>query len=313
MSYAVVDVVPDTDEWLAERRKSVGASEVAAVMGLSPYNTALDVYKSKHGVDKPFDPVTAWFGHIAEPTIQEWVEKFSGVDVELEPAFMARSVEFPFLHASFDRLSSDPFTTWQFKTSHMYAGHKWDDGIPTDIRVQVQAEMLVAGTLRAAVVVWIAGTRDFRLFWETRDNKFIDDHMIPALTKFWDDLQAGIAPPPSTPGELAEAWPDDAGAMDAPDIALEWIEKRAFLLATAKEATEEADQIKQAIGEYMLGVGVDTFMHEGRKLLTYKKQKGRESFDTAALKKDLPELVAEYTKQGADFLVMRTYKPKETK
>lgn len=310
MSYTVVDVQPDTDEWLAERRASVGASEVAAVMGLSPFNTALDIYKSKSGIDKHFDPLLAFVGHASEPIMHEWVEKFSGVPVKLEPAFMARSVAFPFLHASFDRVSNDPFVTWQFKTASAWTGHKWDEGIPTDIRVQVQAEMLVAGTSRAAVVVWIGG-REFRLFWEPRDDRFIQEHMIPALTEFWGNLERGIAPKPSTPGELAEAWPDEGAVMDAPEVALEWIEKRAFLLASAKEMTEEADQIKQALGEYMLDAGVDTFTHEGRKLLTYKKQKGRESFDTAALKKDRPELVAEYTKQGADFLVMRTYKAKE--
>lgn len=310
MSYRMIDVEPDTDAWLEERRKSIGASEVAAVMGLSPFNTALDIYKSKSGIDKHFDPLLAFVGHASEPIMHEWVEKFSGVPVKLEPAFMARSVAFPFLHASFDRVSNDPFVTWQFKTASAWTGHKWDEGIPTDIRVQVQAEMLVAGTSRAAVVVWIGG-REFRLFWEPRDDRFIEEHMLPALTKFWTDYKAGIAPPPSTPGELAEAWPDEGAVMDAPEVALEWIEKRAFLLASAKEMTEEADAIKQELGEYMLDAGVDTFTHEGRKLLTYKKQKGRESFDTAALKKDRPELVAEYTKQGADFLVMRTYKAKE--
>ena len=312
MSYRMIDVEPDTDAWLEERRKSIGASEVAAVMGLSPFNTALDIYKSKSGIDKHFDPLLAFVGHASEPIMHEWVEKFSGVPVKLEPAFMARSVAFPFLHASFDRVSNDPFVTWQFKTASAWTGHKWDEGIPTDIRVQVQAEMLVAGTSRAAVVVWIGG-REFRLFWEPRDDRFIQEHMIPALTEFWGNLERGIAPKPSTLGELAEAWPDEGAVMDAPEVALEWIEKRAFLLAAAKEMTDEADHIKQALGEYMLDAGVDTFTHEGRKLLTYKKQKGRESFDTAALKKDRPELVAEYTKQGADFLVMRTYKPKETK
>lgn len=312
MNYKVVQVVPDSDEWLQERRKSVGASEVAAVMGMSPWNTPLDVYKSKHGIDREFDPLLAWIGHKSETTIADWVHEWSGVPVTLEPAFMARSEQYPFLHASFDRVSNDPFTTWQFKTAHQYTGHKWDEGIPTDIRVQVQAEMLVAGTSRAAVVVWIGG-REFRLFWEPRDDRFIQDHMIPALTEFWGNLERGIAPKPSTLGELAEAWPDDAAEMEAPEVALEWIEKRAFLLASAKEMTEEADQIKQTLGEYMLDAGVDTFTHEGRKLLTYKKQKGRASFDAAALKRDRPELVAEYTKQGADFLVMRTYKAKETK
>lgn len=312
MTYEVVSVTPDTPEWLLERRSSVGASEVAAVLGLSPYNTALDVYRSKQGVDRDFDPLLSFIGHESEHIIHKWVEEFSGVPVQLEPAFMARSIEFPFLHASFDRVSSDPFTTWQFKTAHFYTGHKWDEGIPTDIRVQVQAEMLVAGTQKAAVVVWIGG-REFRLFWELRDNRFIDEHMIPALTEFWAGVRDGVAPAPSNVAELAEAWPDDAGEMEAPEVALEWIEKRAFLLATAKEAEDEAKQITQAIGGFMLDAKVDTLTANGRKLLTYKKQKGRESFDAARLKTERPDLVAEYTKQGADFMVMRTVKPKETK
>ena len=42
--YRIVPITPDTPEWLVERRKSVGASEVAAIMGLDPWMTALDVY-----------------------------------------------------------------------------------------------------------------------------------------------------------------------------------------------------------------------------------------------------------------------------
>lgn len=310
MSYTIVDVTPDTDEWLQERRKSVGASEMAAVMGMSQWATALDVYKSKQGVDKPFDPLIALVGHMDEAVMSRWLVELSGLNPELEPGFMARSVEYPFIHATPDRMWGG--IPVQLKTAHEYTSHKWDEGIPTEYRVQVQTEMLVTGAPRALLVVRI-GSRDFRAIWEHRDQRFIDEHLIPTVTQFWADLGQGIAPPPSNLAELAEAWPDDAGVMDAPDVALEWIEKRAFLLATAKEATEEADQIKQAIGEYMLGVGVDTFMHEGRKLLTYKKQKGRESLDTRRLKEERPDVVAEYTTQGAEFLVMRTYKPKETK
>lgn len=311
MTYDVVNVVPDTDQWLEERRKSVGASEVAAVMGLSPYGTALDVYKDKAGAGKLFDPVLSFIGHKSEPIVHEWVEQFSGLGLKLAPGFMARSTRWPFLHATFDRVASDG-TKVQIKTAHQYTGHKWDEGIPTDIRVQVQAEMAVSDDLKALVVVWIGG-REFRYFWEPRDNRFIDEHMIPALTEFWAGVRGGVAPAPSNVAELAEAWPDDAGEMEAPEVALEWIEKRAFLLATAKEAEDEAKQITQAIGGFMLDAKVDTLTANGRKLLTYKKQKGRESFDTARLKTERPELVAEYTKQGADFMVMRTVKPKETK
>ena len=312
MTYEVVKVTPDTDEWLQERRASIGASEVAAVLGLSPYNTALDIYKSKQGVDRYFDPLLSFVGHASEPIMHEWVEKFSGVPVTLEDAFMARSIEYPFLHASFDRVSRDPFTTWQMKTAHHYTGHKWDEGIPTDIRVQVQAEMLVAGTQKAAVVVWIGG-REFRLFWEARDNVFIENQMIPALTEFWGNLQAGIAPEPSTIAEVSDAWHDSGEEMEAPEALLERIEQRAFLLATAKEAEDDAKTIQLELGKFMLDNNVEAFTHGGKKLLTYKRQKGRASFDAAQLKQDHPDLAAEYTRQGAGFMIMRTIKPKETK
>lgn len=309
VTYDVVNVTPDTDEWLAERRASVGASEVAAVMGLSKWATALDVYKSKHGIDRPFDPLIALVGHEDERTMSRWLEELSGLKPKLESGFMARSKEFPFIHATPDRLWDG--IPVQLKTAHEFTSHHWDEGIPVEYRVQVQAEMLVLGAPKALLVVRI-GARDFRAIWEARDNRFIHDHMIPALATFWENLQNGVAPAPANMAEVAEAWPDEAGEMEAPESTLEAIEKRAFLLASAKEMTEEADAIKQAIGEYMLGEGVDTLTHEGRKLLTFKKQKGRVSFNAAQLKKDHPELAAAYTTQGADYMVMRTIKAKET-
>lgn len=308
--YTRVNVTSDTPEWERERRKSVGASEVAALMGLSSYGvTALDVYKHKLGVDREFDPLLAWIGHQSEPIIEAWVHEFSGIDVTLQPGFMARSVEHPYLHASFDRVSTAPFLTWQFKTAHHYAGHHWDEGIPTDIRVQVQAEMAVAGTPRAAVVVWIGG-REFRLFWEPRDDRFIDEHLLPAVQQFWDgNVRARVAPLPSTLAELNEAYITQAIAVEASDAALEAVERRAVLLSDIEAQQAEADALKLAIGTYM-GTA-DTLTHNGRKVLTYRTQKGRQSFDKRAFETDHPDLAAAYTSQGAPFRVMRTIPQKE--
>lgn len=310
MSYRMIDVEPDTDAWLEERRKSIGASEVAAVMGLSPFNTALDIYKSKSGIDKHFDPLLAFVGHASEPIMHEWVEKFSGVPVKLEPAFMARSVAFPFLHASFDRVSNDPFVTWQFKTASAWTGHKWDEGITTDIRVQVQAEMLVAGTSRAAVVVWIGG-REFKLFWEDRDDKFIGEHMVPALEKFWTDLEAGIAPPPATVAEINEAYPSEAIELELSDEAFDTLERITVLNSDIKHQEGERDALKVALAQYV--ETADTLLYQGQKVATWKSQKGRASFDQKRFREDHPDLATAYTVQGAPFKVLRTVKPKEKK
>jgi hypothetical protein len=57
----------------------------------------------------------------------------------------------------------------------------------------------------------------------------------------------------------------------------------------------------------------DTVTVDGRPRLTFKMQAGRMSFDRDALASDHPEIVAAYTRQGANFRVMRTIKPKESK
>lgn len=302
-------MVPDTDAWLAERRASVGASEVAAVMGLSPYNTALDVYRSKQGVDRDFDPLLSFVGHASEPIMHEWVEKFSGVPVKLEPAFMARSVEFPFLHASFDRVSQNPFTTWQFKTAHFYTGHKWDEGIPTDIRVQVQSEMLVAGTRRAAVVVWIGG-REFRLFWEDRDDTFINDHLLPALTTFWERVQNDNPPPVSSLAEVNQIKTEDR-TLELSETAFETLERITVLNSDIQAQEKERDALKVVLAQYV--GSADTLTVDGQKVATWKQQKGRVGFDKESFGQDNPHLLAKYTRQGAPFRVLRRIKPKETK
>lgn len=300
-----VDVTPDTPAWEMERRKSVGASEVAALMGLSPYGqTALSVYKHKQGIDAEFDPVLSFIGHASEPIMHQWVEMFSGVDVNLRPGFMARSVEHPYLHASFDRVSTAPFLTWQFKTAHHYSGHHWDEGIPLDIRVQVQAEMAVAGTRRAAVVVWIGG-REFRLFWEPRDDRFIDEHLLPTVRDFWDaNVRAQVAPMPSSVAEMNEIPVEHGKAVEADPTVLEAIERRAVLLSDIKVQKEEVDALQVAIGQW-LG-DADTITHGGRNILTYRYQKGRTALDTTALRQAHPQIVAEFTNQGSPFRVMRT-------
>lgn len=308
MSYTVVDVVPDTDEWLQERRSSVGASEVAAVMGLSQWATPLDVYKSKHGFDKPFDPLISLVGHEDERTMSRWLAELSGLSPTLEPGFMARSAEYPFIHATPDRMWDG--IPVQLKTAHEYTSHKWDEGIPTEYRVQVQTEMLVTGAPRALLVVRI-GSRDFRAIWEPRDDRFINEHLIPTVTEFWGRVEAHEPPPPSTVAEIAEAYPSEAIEVELSDEAFDVLERITVLNSDIQAQEAERDALKVALAQYV--ETADTLFHGGQKVATWKSQKGRAGFDQKRFREDHPELAAEYVTQGAPFKVLRAVKPKETK
>ncbi len=303
-----VDVVPDTPAWQEERRRSIGASEMAAVMGLSSYMTPLDVYKSKMGVDRPFPAELAFYGHESEHIIHKWVEQFSGLDIKLQPGFMARSVEWPFLHASFDRVSSAPFLTWQFKTSSAFSGHQWDEGIPTEIRVQVQAEMAVAGTPRAAVVVWIGG-RETRLYWEPRDDRFIREHLVPAAMSMWDGhVRAKVEPPVSTLAEV-NAIVTDGTEIELSEQAFDTLERITVLNSDIQAQTEERDALKVVLGQYV--GAADTLTHDGVKVATWRQQKGRAGFDQKAFREAYPDLAQQFTTVGQPFRVLRRTKTKE--
>lgn len=308
MSYTVVDVTPDSDEWLQERRSSVGASEVAAVMGLSQWATPLDVYRSKHGVDRPFDPLIALLGHEAERTLSRWLVELSGLNPDLSPGFMARSVEHPFIHATPDRMWGD--IPVQIKTAHEFTSHKWDEGIPTEYRVQVQTEMLVLDAPRALLVVQI-GARDVRAIWEARDDRFINEHLIPTVTEFWGHVEAHEPPPPSTVAEIAEAYPSEAIEVELSDEAFDVLERITVLNSDIQAQEAERDALKVALAGYV--ETADTLFHGGQKVATWKSQKGRAGFDQKRFREDHPELAAEYVTQGAPFKVLRAVKPKEKK
>src|SRR5688500_12886522 len=65
-----------TPEQLAERRKTLGASEIGAVAGLSAKRTPLDVYAEKRGLVPPFagNEYTEWGLRLEGAIRQKYVE-----------------------------------------------------------------------------------------------------------------------------------------------------------------------------------------------------------------------------------------------
>jgi len=299
-AFTVVDVVSDSPEWEQERSGSLGASESPAILGLSPWDTPLSIWRRKKGAPDDFDPVLGFIGHRSEVIIAEWVERFSDqAGVKLEPAFMARSVECPWLHASFDRISHDEtgrLVTWQFKTAHQYGSHHWDEGVPTDIRVQVQQEIFVAGTEGAWVVVWIGG-REFRMFWEPRDERFIRDYLIPTTEAFWfDHVVAAVAPEPSTLAEVDALMPGDADhVLDGDERLYDLWSEFGRQQALEKEAAQMLDVVKLELKKAMQAAEAIELRHDGKTLFTWKQNKPTRVFDKKRFEADHPDLAAEYT------------------
>ena len=314
-AFEVVNVTPDSPEWELERSLSCGASDVPAILGLSPYSTPLSVYRSKMGVPSDFDPELSYIGHAEEAVIEGWLRRFRPEVGEILPAQMVRSVAYPWLHASLDRraMSGGVIVPIQMKTAHYFAGKEWgeeaiaDSGVPLAVQVQVQTELLVFGAPFGWAVAFIGG-RQFKLYRIERDEEFITDHLIPRTLDFWQNhVEAKVAPEASNVAELADLYPSvPEKVITGSEMVLEAADRRVVLLADIKEQQAEADALTLTIGTYMADAEVleDS---AGNPVLSFKSQNGRRGVT------DIDELEAvhpEFVKRGNPFKVMRHIKPK---
>ena len=70
-------------EWLEGRRKGIGGSDVAAVLGISPYKTPLDVWNDKLGLSDDHEQSEgAYWGTTLEDTVAKEFQKRTGYKVQ---------------------------------------------------------------------------------------------------------------------------------------------------------------------------------------------------------------------------------------
>ena len=70
-------------EWLAWRRKGIGGSDAAAILGISPWRTARDLYDDKLGIASAQDDSGNWvaleMGHLLEDLVARSFLKRPGI------------------------------------------------------------------------------------------------------------------------------------------------------------------------------------------------------------------------------------------
>lgn len=297
------EFVQDSPEWHEARRDSIGASEVAAVLGLSKWATPLTVYMAKMGVHNDIPEDLTYFGHALEPVIAGWVRKTGRVTGFISDGFSARNPDFPWLTASPDRIESilidgvSRLVPIELKTSSAYNKDDWADGVPLYYQAQVQTQIAVLD----APYGWLAvlhGGNSPELFRVERDQDFIDNHLLPKTLEFWEQhVLAQIPPEPSTTAEAVELWPGNPElTIEGGEDLLELHGAYGLLQAEQIDVGERLDGIKLELQKAMQDAVELT--HDGQTLFTWKPRKGSARFDASALKTDMPDIHAQYMRQG---------------
>lgn len=220
--------------WLARRRKGLTATDVPALLGLSPWSTPLDVWLEK------LDP-RPWAGTYATRRGQR-LESFIAAeyaaehDLRLErpPALVAHP-DHPWLLCSLDfyaHAADGATTVLECKAVGRWSPEWADDDLPDVYAVQALTQAAITG-LPVTVVADIGGRLEDRRIepdpaWEA--------DTIPTLDAWWRRHIIGRTPPPLDPHRdyvhLSRLWVPDPGAtVEATDAVMGAVQVAAKLRA----------------------------------------------------------------------------------
>jgi putative phage-type endonuclease len=275
--------------WLEERRRGIGGSDVAGILGLSPWDSPYDVWLKKVG-RAPRTPENEymWWGTQMEALIARRYTDKTGIELWNPKRFLTHP-DHPVLIGSPDRLAMGIPVGVEIKTASAFSASEWGaegtDEIPVNYLLQCVHYLALTQFPRWDVAVLIGGN-DFRIYTVRRDAKF-EASLIEQLLEWWEYHVVGKVAPPITGHKGTTQNMDrmyrNGGhppLLSANGVANEWAD-RLWRARLQRKAAEEAEaeavnNLKDLIGDAQGMEGPDW-------RVTWKPTKGRTTTDYRAV------------------------------
>lgn len=290
------------DAWLEWRRGGLGGSDVAAILGLSPWTSPWSLWADKAGLIPATDSTDAQeFGHWIEPYLAHKFTEKTGLQVVGEQTQITHP-EHPWMRCTVDGFcgydfhSIDEMDDWEAKST---SDPPWTD-VP--VYYQCQAQWTMACTGHRAVwfsVLHLAfGRREHRVYSVARDEDDIA-LLIDRASTFWHEHCLTGTPPPTdhhraTGDTLRAVFADIDGRtnLDVTDEVVALARQRIILKAQAKALDEQIaateNALKAALGESTDGI------YDGQLVVSWRPQTATR-IDTTALRRDYPDIADSYS------------------
>lgn len=327
-----------TKEQAERRRKYVGGSDIAAIMGVDPWRSPEDVWCEKvHGVED-FSSDAATLGDHLESACKSLAEEYLGIKLTSANAFR-RVPDTPIgvlLDAWYQKPDDGMVVPVECKTSGLLnpwgeAMQEWGDGggddVPPRYILQVHGQMMATGASYSHISALLPG-RGHVMYRVERDEE-LTAVILEHVASFWHMVEIK-SPPPAAPSldilkrlrRLPEAVVDLGGSVA--DKVIAW-----QALAAEKRDAESRYEAAQAEVIAALGVaeaavigwsddkagvlaevmGLEPDAASKKELVSYMKQT-RSSADAKKLRQLYPE-VWEAVKVESSFRVLRLAKMKK--
>jgi len=250
-----------TPEMLEARKKGIGGSDVAAILGLSKWQTKHGLYLEKRG-EIPDDPQETsevqHFGNVLEDVVAKEFERRNDLKVRRRTQHFTHK-EHPFLMANIDRSVDGLKAILECKTAGQFMVSEWGDSgseqFPDYYRVQLEHYMNVLGYKQGYLGVLIGGNQ-YRQYYIEQDQE-LSEMIIQACVEFWDRVKNGDPPEidyehRTTSDMLKKLHSGTNGeVIHLPNQLQPWIDVMEQAKATAKENYAVVDACKNRIAEAM--------------------------------------------------------------
>lgn len=204
-----------SEAWHQHRATHLNASELAVVMGLSPYRTRAELVRIRAtGVEPEIDAMTARRfaqGHEFEAIAREWAEEM--VDEPLYPSVLAADVDGLPLSASLDGQTLGSELIFEHKSGRADLLASLEAGvIPEHYHPQMEQGLLLSGADRCLFMASSGDREAMRFAWYTSRPE-LRAQIVPAWRQFLADVQSYTAAPAAAdPAPVGKA-PDTLPAL----------------------------------------------------------------------------------------------------
>ena len=199
------------EEWLAEREKGIGSSEVGTILGINHFDTPLRLWRRKQKLDPKTEENDAMKrGHRMEIVVANDFAEATGaiIDNSSVDDWHAVDVDRPFLRVSPDRLfwpKGTPAEEQTLETALILECKTCREKVTAETvfevfpywYAQIQYQMGVMGVKKCALG-WICvadSNLPFGYTWVDFNEKYYTKVMVPRLEKFWNEnILGGVEP-----------------------------------------------------------------------------------------------------------------------
>lgn len=287
------------EQWLAWRKNGIGASEIAGILGLSPWQTPMSIYLNKLDLvaDTPENEAMFW-GNVLEPIIADIYQGNTGHHITAR-GLRCWDATNPHRRCTLDGIlmvEDELVASVQIKTTRH---DPWDE-LPDNYALQVQYELAITGFSWAIVPTLHHGNQ--LVTYRVEADPEVQRMILEASDRFWADHIAPRRPPATdhldaTTDALRAAFPTDegdllpvAGESGLADLLAAYVE--------AQQRTAEAEAVEKQLANELRArlENHEGLAHPetGEALVTYRTQSSRR-LDQKRLKADHPDLAEQYS------------------